>query len=86
MEKTKRYNLIDCLCVGIDKVEVFHIQFEDETIFFCYVSSLKINLSKSCILGINCDEEKVIALVNSVRYEVGNWPLKYVGLPIRGNL
>lgn len=48
---------------------------------FYYVLSLQLNLNKSCILGINCAQDKVVSLTNSLGCEVGTWPLKYLGLP-----
>lgn len=34
VERVKRINLIDCLSVGQDNVEVSHLQFANDTIFF----------------------------------------------------
>ena len=53
--------------------------------FFCAVSGLKINLRKSSIVGINFQDQKLIDLASSVGCEIGNWPLKYLGLPLGGN-
>lgn len=52
---------------------------------FCHVSGLKINLSMSCILSINCAKSKVIALANYLGSEVGTWLLKYLSLPLEVN-
>ncbi|KAH9734302.1 reverse transcriptase domain-containing protein [Citrus sinensis] len=49
------------------------------------VSGLKINLRKSSIVGINFQDQKLIDLASSVGCEIGNWPLKYLGLPLGGN-
>lgn len=54
--------------------------------FFYYVYLLLINLFKSCILVINCVEDKVVASANSFGYEFGTWPLKYLGMPLERNL
>lgn len=52
---------------------------------FCYVLSLKINLSKNCFLGINYPEDKVIALEILLGCKVGTCPLKCLGLSLGGN-
>ncbi|KAH9670660.1 er membrane protein complex subunit 10 [Citrus sinensis] len=49
------------------------------------VSGLKINLRNSSIVGINFQDQKLIDLASSVGCEIGNWPLKYLGLPLGGN-
>ena len=52
---------------------------------FCSVSGLKINFGKSTILGINLEEADVTYLAEIVQCSVGNWPIKYLGLPLGGN-
>lgn len=72
-------------------LEVSHLQFADDTIFFssddkkfgnlvkglfccgllCCVSGLQLNLSNSCIFGINCIKDKMVSLTNSLRCDVG---------------
>lgn len=58
-------------------VKVIHIS--------SYVFGFQLNLSKGCILGINCTKEKVVALANSLECEVGICPLKYLGLRLGSN-
>ncbi|PON31455.1 hypothetical protein PanWU01x14_369730, partial [Parasponia andersonii] len=52
---------------------------------FCSISSLCINMAKSTLLGINVDEELVHSLADSSGCKVGNWPIKYLGMPLGGN-
>ena len=49
------------------------------------MSGLKINFGKSTILGINLEEADVTYLAEIVQCSVGNWPIKYLGLPLGGN-
>uniref|UniRef100_A0A803P465 Reverse transcriptase domain-containing protein n=1 Tax=Cannabis sativa TaxID=3483 RepID=A0A803P465_CANSA len=88
--------------VGKERVQVSHLQFADDTIFFveneqslhkllrvveafCAISGLKINLSKSQLLGICMDEEIVSRLARRIGCEVGSWPLQYLGMPLGGS-
>ncbi|PON89716.1 hypothetical protein TorRG33x02_145500 [Trema orientale] len=52
---------------------------------FCLVSSLKVILEKSMLLGIGMDEGFVSELASMVGCEVGEWPTKYLGMPLGGN-
>ena len=52
---------------------------------FCSVSGLKINRSKSTILGMGVEDEIVSSMADLVGCEVGVWPTKYLGLPLGGN-
>ena len=52
---------------------------------FCKVFGLRINKSKSEIVGIHSNEEKVLNVANTLGCEVGCWHLKYLGLPLGGN-
>ena len=52
---------------------------------FCSVSGLKINMSKSTILGVGVDDDIVSSVAESVGCEVGAWLIKYLGLPLGGN-
>ena len=49
---------------------------------FCLVSGLKINMGKSVLLGINSNNDWLHNLANSIGCTVGNWPIKYLGLPL----
>ena len=44
---------------------------------FCYVSRLKINVSKSTLLGIAVEEETILAMAELVGCEVGVWPTRF---------
>ena len=52
---------------------------------FYSVSGLKINMSKSIILGVGVDDALVSSMAESVGCEVGAWPINYLGLPLGGN-
>ena len=52
---------------------------------FRSVSGLKINMSKSNILGLGVDDDIVSSLADWVGCEVGVWPINYLGLPLGGN-
>ena len=49
------------------------------------MSSLKINLEKSSILGINTSKEMVSRLASIMDCQETDWPLSYLGLPLGGN-
>ena len=42
-------------------------------------------MSKSILLGINTDEVLLQELAESTGCELGDWPIKYLGLPLGGN-
>ena len=52
---------------------------------FCSVSGLKINMGKRIILGMGVDDETVTFMAESLGCEVGQWPTKYLGMPLGGN-
>lgn len=49
------------------------------------ISDLKVNMGKSCLVGINLSDEAVLSLAAEMGCEVGSWPLKYLGMPLGGN-
>lgn len=53
--------------------------------FFEAMLELKINRSKSLILELTCDLEKLNRWVGLADYEIGSFPSSYLGLPLRGN-
>ena len=64
----------------------------DHTYFFLKIlkvfrsfSGLPVNLTKSTLLGINTDEVLLQELAESTGCELGDWPIKYSGLPLGGN-
>lgn len=53
---------------------------------FSMISGLKINLEKSTIAAINMKLVEVEKLATKVGCKVEKWPMKYIGLPLGGNL
>ena len=51
---------------------------------FCEVSGLKVNLGKSVLLGMGVEDVVVSRLAFKLGCEVGEWPLKYLSLPLGG--
>lgn len=53
-------------------------------IFRCFqlVSGLKINISKSMLVGVGCSEDIIHALADLVHCKVGRLPISNLGLPI----
>ncbi|OMO98831.1 reverse transcriptase [Corchorus capsularis] len=49
---------------------------------FQLISGLKINFSKSSILGINVDQSIVQEWASIIKYKVGSFPCFYLGLPL----
>lgn len=106
MKKAKRFNLLEGLSAEPNSVEVSHLQYKNDTIFFpssnegkfvdlvkeiellYYAFGLQLYLSKSYILGINYVEDKMVslAIANSLGRKVGTCLLKYLNMPLRGNL
>lgn len=52
---------------------------------FCEVSGLRVNMSKSQIMGVNIVEDIVQHLAQVAGCPIGVWPLKYLGLLLGGN-
>jgi hypothetical protein len=48
-------------------------------------SGLKVNFSKSCVMGINVSEEFLGMASNFLNCRVGSTPFKYLGLPVGAN-
>ena len=102
-DKAKDFNVIRGFTVGKDRVEVSHLQFADDTLFFMKadhvyflnflrllevfrsLSDLRINLSKSILLDINTDSVLLQELATLSGCDLGEWPIKYLGLPLGGN-
>ena len=53
--------------------------------FFSVCLGRKINMRKNTIVGINVDTSLVQEFAMSFGFELGEWPLKYLGLPLGGN-
>ena len=52
---------------------------------FGKISRLKVNLDKSTLCSINLDQDYLTRLAFSLDCKASNWPIPYVGLPLRGN-
>lgn len=52
---------------------------------FLWASGLKVNYSKSQLIGCNVEEEKVRELAALVDVSVGTLPFNYLGVPLGGN-
>lgn len=89
-------NLINSLQVGRERVEISHVQFTDDTLFFvknvnhllflveisfCQMSGLKINMEKNSLLGLNSEEEEVEGLSSEIGCGKETWPIIYIGVP-----
>ena len=48
-------------------------------------SGLRVNLSKSTLLGINTEPALLQDFEDLSGCELGEWPIKYLGLPLGGN-
>lgn len=46
---------------------------------------MKIYKSKCSLVGINCSSTYLNLLASGWGCEVGEWPMKYLGLPLGGN-
>ncbi|BFG29907.1 hypothetical protein CerSpe_161810 [Prunus speciosa] len=52
---------------------------------FCLSSGMKINKSKCSLVGIGRSSSYLNRLAGGWGCEVGDWPMKYLGLPLGGN-
>ena len=103
MDKAKERNVFRGFVVGRDRVEISHLQFADDTLFFMEAdhnnflnllqiletfrsfSGLRVNLGTSTLLGINTDRVLLQELATLLGCELGDWPIRYLGLPLGGN-
>lgn len=53
---------------------------------FGILTGVEVNMAKSAIIGINMDEDLIARMASSLGCEVGTWPMKYLGIPLGGNL
>lgn len=53
---------------------------------FELISGLKVNMSKSCLVGINLEEQRVRCLAEMIGCKVDSWPIKYLGVSLVGQL
>ena len=54
--------------------------------FFSRCSGLHINMEKSSLVGINLDDNLADTFASRMGCGVGSWPIKYLVLPLGGNL
>ena len=52
---------------------------------FCAALGLKINMTKSSLLGLGVEEEITKSLAEMVGCGVEIWPISYLGMPLGGN-
>ena len=52
---------------------------------FGQISGLKVNLDKSNLIGINLDQNHLSRLALFLDCKAFDWPILYLGLPLRGN-
>lgn len=52
---------------------------------FEVISGLRVNMAKSCMVGIHVDNTNIQSLTSLIGCRVGSWPLKYLGMPLGGN-
>jgi hypothetical protein len=43
---------------------------------------LQINFGKSEVLLVQSDDEKLQVYANLFNYQIGSWPIKYLGTPV----
>ena len=91
--------ILEGFLVGRSRTRVFHLQFADTIfsnaktevlqnlkiilLIFGHIYGLKINLAKSTLSGINMSLDKVVRLDSMLESIISNWPLPYLGLPLR---
>jgi hypothetical protein len=74
----------DTLCIG--KASVQNLWTMKSVLRgFEMVSGLKINLSKSSLIGVNVGEEFMVMACNFLNCSAGSIPFKYLGLPVGAN-
>ena len=72
--------------IFFSKASMEHLQnLKIILLVFRQVSSLKINLEKSTISGINTKQELLSSLASIHDCKVLEWPLSYLGFPLGGN-
>ena len=72
--------------IFFSKASLEHLQnLKIILLVFGQVSRLKINLEKSTISGINTRQKLLSSLASVFYCGVSQWPLSYLGLPLRGN-
>jgi hypothetical protein len=70
------------LCIQDDKEQASHLKL----LLYLYeeMSGLKINFAKSEVIMVSQDDSKSIDYSNMFNCAIGNWPIKYLGVPVAG--
>jgi hypothetical protein len=70
------------LCIQDDKEQASHLKL----LLYLYeeMSGLKINFAKSEVIMVSQDYSKSIDYSNMFNCAIGNWPIKYLGVPVAG--
>jgi hypothetical protein len=71
------------LCIQDDKEQASHLKL----LLYIYenMSGLKINFSKSEVIMVSQDETKSLEFSNMFNCAIGQWPIKYLGVPMAGS-
>jgi hypothetical protein len=71
------------LCIQDDKELASHLKLL--LYFYEAMSGLKINFSKSEVIMVSQDSLKSLEFSNMFNCAIGNWPIKYLGVPVSGS-
>ncbi|XP_019053903.1 PREDICTED: probable LRR receptor-like serine/threonine-protein kinase At4g36180 [Nelumbo nucifera] len=70
-------------CEGGDPLKAR--QLKEVIKLFEHMSKLKINFEKSCVAGMNLEQEELEEVAESFGCPITVWPLKYLGMPLGDN-
>ena len=79
---------IICLQYADDTILFFDNNLEHannlKIVLCCFeqVSGMRINYNKSELIPINLEEEELTPFITSLGYSQGNFPIKYLGIPL----
>ena len=71
------------LCLNDDEEQARNLKY----LLYLYeqMSGLKINFEKSEVLMVSQDEQKSLAYSEAFNCATGNWPIKYLRVPMSGS-
>ena len=71
------------LCLQDEREQASNLKF----LLYLYeaMSGLKINFSKSEVIMVSQDDNKSLEYSNMFNYAIGDWPIKYLGVPVAGS-
>lgn len=52
---------------------------------FQTILGLKVSYFKTCMVGVNVEENVLIGHADMMGCSIGRWPIKYLGMPLGGN-